>query len=203
MICSMLRSLLVLYLNRPKGNFFCVAALSRARHRHMYMHRCLHDYMHSVDSIIYGVTIILDLFYSSYIRNVSDTFSHILLGSYLVIKWALSVHWNNGTLGTMPKELYPRQEARSSVGPAPQPATSSVRRPNAGYTPSSRGRSGLDQTWGPGSPRGGCPHIRSPLNSLAQMASEPTPDEGCDPVKLHGCDIGRSDKTTRSKVRLT
>jgi hypothetical protein len=82
-------------------------------------------------------------------------------------------------------------------------------RPKTSHTPSFRGRFGPDWTWGLGSRRGRCANTRSPLKSLAQTASGPTPDEGCDPVKLHvvsllhGHDISRSEPTRQHEVKPT
>jgi hypothetical protein len=129
----------------------------------------------------------------------------------------VSVPWDKGTPGTKPKEhCHGLPKARSRVQcrnlHLNRLQALPKGRPEVGRTPISMGRSGSGQTWGPSSPHGRCPHTGSPLKSLAQTASEPTPDEGVTrsnrmwphyytSLMLHKHDIGRSKSIRHHEVK--
>jgi hypothetical protein len=81
---------------------------------------------------------------------------------------SLSVPWDKGTLSTKHEKLCLRLPR---VGSLVWPRT---------HTPTSYKLYQVLGAFlvGPGSPHGRCAHTGSPLKSLAQMASKPTPDEG-------------------------
>jgi hypothetical protein len=98
----------------------------------------------------------------------------------LIFEVVLSQPWDKGTLGTKPKEYCPgpprQDKAGSNARSASQLTTSFVKRGQRWAVHHVLGAS-LDCTWGPGSTRGRCLHTGSPLKTLAQMTSEPTPEE--------------------------